>query len=739
MRVPYKDIPTYDYKTNEWSKTSFESQEEFSHYLDSLFKEPGKYEFDESTIKWNAEGRRFMKNKRQYCKFLRKTKEYIEYWDTQKDRCRKGVIYKNGDKEWYVTREFYMLLNFLPILNKEKNNRETFCDVRDVQYHIALYEKRAECQHKHGVVTKKRQMMSSFYHAAKMINIYWFEKKAILRNLAGDEAYLTGEKGIWNYYNGYRDFLNENTAWYRNNSPNSDLKWIQRIETFINGKRNFSGRKSIMTGTTFKRSATAGVGGPAYYNYFEEAGTFPKLDKTYLFMRPQLESGAITTGFFVAAGSVGELKDCQALKKFMESPEEYGFLGTENTWMDADRIPKITGLYIPEQWGMPPFIDKFGNSLVEEALDYLNKDYANKEKEMEAADYQLHISQHPRYMKEAFAYREVSRWPIRRIEKRQEYLKEDKYQGTIRVELSEDEKGNVKWNLTDKEDIPYPVDKKAVDKSGVVLIRELPDPRCKYYGGVDTIDTGTTTTSESLFSFYILKGVTEIEYEEEDGKKRTRTEGIKIVASWTGRLDSVEGTNDYGIMLMKMYGAKTLVERNKENFINRCTSRGIANKYLVRENEIPFNKEMDFAKDFTSSEYGMYMDSTGKKQERCDNYSIEYLNEELDAVYKKDDKGNQTEEKLKVYYGIEKIFDYWLLEEFKYTGKENTDRSRAFSLAMVMAKTYEIQGFKSRIRETKNTKPKERPKPRVRSLIGGGIPQRNTQNKKQRRVSLLGR
>lgn len=739
MRVPHKKIPTYDYQTREWSYTSFENQEEFSAFLDSLFKEPGLYEFDESTRVWNLEARRFNKNKRQYCKFPRKTREYNEYWDIQKERCRKGVIYKNGNKQWYVTREYYMLLNFLPIINKEKNNKETFCDVRDVQYHIALYEKRAECQHKHGVCTKKRQMMSSFYHAAKMINIYWFEKKAILRNLAGDEAYLTGEKGIWNYYNTYRDFLNENTAWYRNNSPNSDLKWIQRIETFINGKRNFSGRKSIMTGTTFKRSATAGVGGPAYYNYFEEAGTFVKLDKTYLFMRPQLESGAITTGFFIAAGSVGELKDCQALKKFMDYPEEYGFLGVENTWIDSDRIPKITGLYIPEQWGMPPFIDKYGNSLVQQALEWLNKDYLTKEKEMDPPDYQLHISQHPRYMKEAFAYREISKWPIRRIEKRQDYIKDEIWKKIKRVELHEDNKGVVSFSLSDKEDIPYPVDKKAPDKSGVVLMEEAPDPRHRYYGGVDTVETGDTVTSESLFSIYILRGVAEIEYEDENGVKRMRFEGIKKVASATFRLSSVDETNDYGIMLMKLYNAKTLVERNKENYINRCISKGIAVKYLVKENEIPFNKEMDFSKNFTSSEYGIYMDSTGKKQEIFDRYTIEYLDEELDAVYKKDENGNQTDEKVKTYYGIEKIDDYWLLEEFKYTGKQNTDRSRAFSLALVLAKTYEIQGFKTRLRETKNDKPKPKPKQRVRSLIGAATPQRKQTKKQRRPTSLLGR
>ncbi len=734
MQVPYKKIPTFNCETKEYSYTDFNSQKEFATYLDGLFREPGLYEFDESTKYWNLEARKFTE-KKQYCKYLRNTKEYISYWNTQKERCRRGIIFKNGGKEWYITREYYMLLNFLPIINKERGNKETFCDVRDVQYHIALYEKRAEAHHKHGVCTKKRQMMSSFYHAAKMINVYWFERKAILRNLAGDESYLTGEKGIWNYYNGYRDFLNEHTAWYRNNSPNSDLKWVQRLETFINGKRNYSGRKSLMTGTTFKRSPTAGVGGPAYYNYFEEAGTFPKLDKTYLYMKPQLESGAITTGFFIAAGSVGELKDCKPLKKFMESPEEYGFLGVENRWVNKDQVPKTTGLYIPEQWGMPPFIDEFGNSQVEEALEWLNKDYASKERQMDAEDYQLHISQHPRWMDEAFAYREVSKFPIRKIEKRQQYLKENTDKQPKRVDLYEDDKGNVSWKSSDKEDIPYPINKKNPDKSGVVLMSEPPDLKYKYYGGVDTIEAGDTYTSESLFSIYIVKGISKIQYQDADGKWKERIEGIKRVASWTGRFSMAEDTNNYAILLMKLYNAKTLVERNKPNFINRCMTIGIAVKYLLKESELPFNKEIDFSKNTASDEYGIYMDTTGKKQEKCDNYVVEYLTEELDAKFRQDDKGNYTTEKYKIYYGIDRIDDYWLLEEFKYTGKENTDRSRAFSLAIVAAKTYEIQGIVTTVRET----PKDYTPPvkRIRhiNLLGTEVYMKT--NKKKRVVNLL--
>jgi hypothetical protein len=736
MIVSHKNIPTFDYKTKKWTYTSFESQEVFSLFLKELFKEPGFYEFDESTKVWRSEADRY-EEYGYYTKALKGTQEYLDYWNTQKERCRKGVIYKNGDKTWYVTREYYMLLNFLPIINKEKGNIESFCDIRDVQYHLALYEKRAECENKHGVVTKKRQMLSSFYHTAKMINVYWFERKAILRNLAGDESYLTGEKGIWNYYNGYRDFLNVSTGWIRENNPNKDLSWIQRREIVINGVKSYSGRKSVMTGTTFKKSPTAGVGGPSYYNYFEEAGTFNKLDKTYIYMKPALEAGpGVTTGFFIAAGSVGELKDCKPLKKFMEYPEENGFLGVVNNWVDKDRIPKVTGLFIPEQWGMIPFVDEWGNSKVEEALNYLNEEFDKLEKEMDAADYQLYISQHPRYMSEAFAYREVSKFPIKRIEKRQQEIK-DRGIGGKPVELYEDEYGNVKWRHSDKKDVGYPVNPKN-DNSGVVMMIEPPKENIKvgdYFGGVDNIEVGITITSDSLFAIYIVKPSTEVTIYEDGKLKGKRVEAPKIVCHYTGRIDAEdpEPTNEIGRMIIKLYKAFTLCERNKPNFITHMRKKGMTN-LLATERDVPIYKEINFGSEYTGSvDIGIYMDATGKKQNICDSYLIQYLNDGYEVISKKDKDGNETGDVYKTYHGIDYIDDYWLLEELKHPA-DNTDRRDAARLAFTLMKIWESNNIMSRRVEHIGEKPKPREyKPRVIDLMGSIRPH-NT--KKQRTIIL---
>ena len=45
-----RSIPTYD--NGEWTKTTM-GDEEFKSFLVGLFKEPGKYEFDDISFKFN--------------------------------------------------------------------------------------------------------------------------------------------------------------------------------------------------------------------------------------------------------------------------------------------------------------------------------------------------------------------------------------------------------------------------------------------------------------------------------------------------------------------------------------------------------------------------------------------------------------------------------------------------------------------------------------------------------------
>jgi hypothetical protein len=47
----YTDIPTWD--NGVWTTTSFDTREEFRDLVLSVFKEPGKYDFDETSFIFN--------------------------------------------------------------------------------------------------------------------------------------------------------------------------------------------------------------------------------------------------------------------------------------------------------------------------------------------------------------------------------------------------------------------------------------------------------------------------------------------------------------------------------------------------------------------------------------------------------------------------------------------------------------------------------------------------------------
>jgi len=186
----YEHIPTYE--NGEWGYTDFESRRDFYDFCKSIFKEPGQYEFDEASKLFNEQARLFNKNGI-YCTAPAGTKDFIKYWDTEKEKNRKGVIYKSGTKSWYITRDYYMWLNFLPIFNKE-TQKYGFADVRDAQYHMALYEILAELDYKHCAILKKRQIASSYFHCAKLINQIWFEEGVTLKMGASLKDYIN-EKG----------------------------------------------------------------------------------------------------------------------------------------------------------------------------------------------------------------------------------------------------------------------------------------------------------------------------------------------------------------------------------------------------------------------------------------------------------------------------------------------------------------------------------------------------------------
>jgi hypothetical protein len=686
----YLSIPTYDVKTESWSHTDFETKEAYVEFLWSIFKEPGKYEFDETSLLFNAEARKFNKF-RLFCTAPLRSKDYIQYWDDQKEKCRKGVIYKGKKNTWFLARDYYMWVNFLPIYNKEVA-KFTFADVRDAQYHMALYEEIAKHSSKHAAILKKRQIASSYFHAGKMINLFYFEEGAI-NKMAGSLKDYINEKGTWRFLEEYRNFLNTHTAWYRPCNPDKVLNWEQKIEVNQGGKKRDVGLKSVIFGLALEKDPTNGVGGPCTLFYHEEAGIAPKMNETVEYLLPAMKSGMTYTGMFVAAGSVGDLEQCEPLKEMIMNPISKDVLAVETNLVNAEGQIAECGLFIPEQWSMLPCIDEYGNSLVDKALEMILAEREEWKRNLKPEDYQLRISQKPINIEEAFAYRKVSKFPLHLVTKQIRRIEDQEYFREF-VDLSRDEHGKIVAKESRKLPISeFPISPKTVDKEGVIVVYERPskDPQFgAYYASIDPVSEGKTTTSDSLCSIFVYKTAQEVTKHKADGTIEQHIERDKIVAAWCGRFDDLNKTHERLEMIIEWYNAWTIVENNISLFIQYMISRR-KQRYLVPKNQILFLKELS-SNTNVYQEYGWRNVGTLFKTNLI-SYAIQFLEEELDQETMTDGTI------VKQTYGIERIPDIMLLREMAaYKEGLNVDRLVAFCALVAFAKVQESnRGYSKRV------------------------------------------
>lgn len=691
----YKSVPLYDVKLERWEKKDFPTQSSYVDWLWSLWKEPGQYDFDDTVHLFNEQAKFF--NKRGvFCLYPTNSKDFVTYWEDQKDKCRNGAIYQNGNKEWFLPREYYMLLNFLKIYNKEKKNF-TFIDVRDAQYHMALYEELAEHSGKHVAILKKRQMLSSYYHAAKLINRFWFDSGSICKLAASLGTYV---KDTWRFIDEYRNFLNQHTAWYRPCNPDKALDWQQKIEIKQNGKKMDVGLKSVMKGLILDKDPSGSVGGPTTLFFYDEAGVAPKMNQTLEFLLPALKSGMSYTGMYIAAGSVGDLADCEPLEELIRRPNSKDVLAVKTNLLDDKGTIGECGLFIPEQWSMLPYVDEYGNSKVEEAVAAILEERERWKKELTPADYQLRISQKPLNIDEAFAAREESPFPLHLISQQIERIKNNTYY-LEHVDLDRDIEGKIIIKPSRKLPISeFPIRMNAENKEGVIVMHERPVEGAKfgtYYASLDPISSGKTTTSNSLASIYIYKNATEVTIIKDDGKIEHRLEKGKLVCWWTGRFDDLKMTHQRIEMMLELYNAWCVIENNVSQFIQYMQERN-KQKYLVPKDQLIFLKDI-------KANTNVYQDYGWRNVNRLFKdtllpYGIGFLSEPLDIETKPDGEITKT------YYGIERIPDIMLLKEMQAykDSSGNYDRLIAYCAltALVAVQIANKGNNKERRYETKN-------------------------------------
>ena len=156
---------------------------------------------------------------------------------------------------------------------------------------------------------------------------------------------------------------------------------------------------------------------------------------------------------------------------------------------------------------MPPYIDDFGNSKIDEALESITIERKKWKNELTPEQYQLRISQKPMNIAEAFAYRKQSIFPQGIIAKQLKKIEDKEYSYEF-IKLERDQKGIIAKRTKKLPISDFPVKKKMEDKTGSLVVWERPvkNPGFgMYYASIDPVSEGKTTTSDSLCSIFVYK------------------------------------------------------------------------------------------------------------------------------------------------------------------------------------------------------------------------------------------
>jgi len=747
-------VQTWSTAANDWlDETVFENKRALLKFITDQWPDEPQFYNLKNTKKWKETGQFYTETQKatgrpnfeggRYHNFIRNSPRHKEWKAKEKDRILNGVIYDGI----YIPPFYYWYLNYCPIYDDLKKKKR-FADVWDGDLWYMQYCMRAILSGKHIGGVKGRQKGYSYKHMSILYWSYsWFENS--VNTVGAYEERLV--KKSWRFLEGYRAHINAHTTWHRGPTIPKSLEWN---ETQMDDANKPQGLQSKLAGVTFKQKADNDVGGSQTFFNYEEPGVSPTILQTLEFIKPAVVKGSETTGIIIACGSVGELDDAEGIKNIFYNPEAYDFLPVKNVW-DKDPLSPTCCIFVSEAYNMigeddetgEPFMDADGNSNVPLAMKWIKRQQELMKKSKKKAELkQLALSQKCTSPEQAFAQRTLSEFPVEMLKAQQERIKHkwanDLWDYKPQQGLLMEKDGRVVLDTANGgPEHNWPINPEWEDKRGVVTIYEPPDPGTEnenymYFAGVDPVEVEEDTISTSVASVDIFKTAVWVTYEE-NGKQQTKLEGDKLVATWRGRFSAPDKTNEQIWLLLKMYNAWGYAERNKPNFINYMRRMGRAEKYLAKEQDVPLFKDLNIKNGnaANNSKFGFHKGDNTDIWNHFKAQAKEYFFTEYGRIEDKD--GEVT----KVITGIDKIDDYWLLEEFinYIEGRGNYDRLVSFMAALFIAKVYQQNRFKKTRNEVKKKEDAERPKARKAvSLLGGGYAStRNMLNKKKKRPQSL--
>lgn len=557
---------------------------------------------------WQREMDRRVKGVQAYCKLY--IKDIPAYLAAKSDAERKALLHKIR-----ITGDHYNYLNYGRIerapnekerkqLDKEGrfkvNTVEGFPRFWDGDYWNFKIDELIANNSCNLCKAKARRKGFSYKRGSQAANTINANKNVTVTLAADQMDYLT-EKGATSYMVKVNlDWYEDKTYWRRGYlSENFDKGIELGYKKSKEGQKAFGFRSKLLS-VAIGKNESAAVGKKAIETDFEEAGKCPNLQKALDVMMSNSESGAMRIGTIRVYGTGGTKgANWEAFSNCFYNPGKNDMLPMENIW-DANSRHAVCGFFFPQIWDYEPFIED-GNSLLFASWkdDYDKKRGAEKEKD--AGEYNIYIGQRANSPNEAFTNTQENIFHSPELTNHINAIKYDKSNHFYEDGWYILDDGRVRF-VTKQECIEraifgsdrfheYITDVPHNSKTDVHgCIREfyspIPNDGSLYFISYDPyrVDKNKeeVSTKNSLASFQVWMRT----------NSKTPYMGKRLVASYCGRLDTMEAVDKLVLYACLRWNCKVLYEAGTGELVTNFKKWGYRDK-LLKDPSSYINRSVD--------------------------------------------------------------------------------------------------------------------------------------------------
>lgn len=557
---------------------------------------------------WQREMDRRVKGVQAYCKLY--IKDIPAYLAAKSDAESKALLHKVR-----ITGDHYNYLNYGRIerapnekerkqLDKEGrfkvNTVEGFPRFWDGDYWNFKIDELIANNSCNLCKAKARRKGFSYKRGSQAANTINANKNVTVTLAADQMDYLT-EKGATSYMVKVNlDWYEDKTYWRRGYlSENFDKGIELGYKKSKEGQKAFGFRSKLLS-VAIGKNESAAVGKKAIETDFEEAGKCPNLQKALDVMMSNSESGAMRIGTIRVYGTGGTKgANWEAFSNCFYNPGKNDMLPMENIW-DANSRHAVCGFFFPQIWDYEPFIED-GNSLLFASWkdDYDKKRGAEKEKD--AGEYNIYVGQRANSPNEAFTNTQENIFHSPELTNHINAIKYDKSNHFYEDGWYILDDGRVRF-VTKQECIEraifgsdrfheYITDVPHNSKTDVHgCIREfyspIPNDGSLYFISYDPyrVDKNKeeVSTKNSLASFQVWMRT----------NSKTPYMGKRLVASYCGRLDTMEAVDKLVLYACLRWNCKVLYEAGTGELVTNFKKWGYRDK-LLKDPSSYINRSVD--------------------------------------------------------------------------------------------------------------------------------------------------